>query len=267
MKYLTCLLFFCGLNFSCRAQDDFFDSFLKSKIKFEVKQLGQFFDRFNMDDTVALINGKQPTKYSNVLSLFNMENKRLISDTNAIVFAARVESLNRKIGYHDSDWFAVAFAVFNVNNVKKEVPITLKYIKNKGMGYSWVIIGVDISSLGIELKKTDSKSITPMNNEINFMDLSKALENKKEIASYTDEAFKPDYLTAFLYQVESGNLSFLHIHKIVYHFLNVPGWVFTVENFNRMTYNSGWLISGLSKSSTDLKENYKKTIYTVREKK
>jgi len=262
LRYL-CLFLTATSSLLCSAQEDPFDAFLKGKIKFEVKQLGQFFERFNMTDTVPLISGKTPSKYTNVLSLCDMRNKHLTNDSAVLNFAAEMQRTGQKLGYHDSNWFATANAVFSINGSKKEIPVTLKYIKNKGLGYSWIIIGANLDALGTELKKSNTKSITPMNNEINFIDLSKALERKKEIASYTDDEFNPDYLSVFLYLVESGNMSFLHINKVVYHFLNLPGWIFTVENFNRMDYNSGWLIAGLARSTDDAKKNYKKNILKI----
>ena len=45
--------------------------------------------------------------------------------------------------------------------------------------------------------------------------------------------------------------------KIKYHFLLSDKWIFTVENFNRESLNSGWLINDMQKVSSLDVEKYR----------
>lgn len=261
MRKIVFIFFLLWGSLSVKAQvPDLFDDLLQSKIKLEVKQLGEFFDRFNMKDTVPGVNGLQPTRFTNILSLFNMQNQNFKNDSSVFHFASDVITSGKGLSYKDTNWYAIANSVFSYNGVKREIPLTLKYMKNSGQGYSWILVGVELSRLGTTLNRSDDKDIGPLNNELAFLDLSKAFDKKSDIASFTAEGFRPDYMSIFLYLVESGIIKFIQMDSISYHFLNVNGWIFKVEDFNRMDFNSGWLIASMLKANTEAKNYYKKSI-------
>jgi len=63
-----------------------------------------------------------------------------------------------------------------------------------------------------------------------------------------------NFLTLFLYEVKKGNLYFKYVKELKFHFFQIENWYFEISYFNRLTYNSGWLISDLKK--IDLYEKF-----------
>ena len=100
-----------------------------------------------------------------------------------------------------------------------------------------------------------------MSHELDFMNLRKALVKDGSPESYTLADFQPDYLTLFLYEVKKGLLKFKNVNRISFHFFSLEGWYFTLNNFNRTGYNSGWLISDLTEINKPQKEQLLKLIY------
>ena len=162
-----CLILFSFSN----AQEISADSFLRAKIYLEVKQVGQFVDRFNMKDTVFPSNGLSPSRFINVLSLFNMRDAQNFSDSTALSFAADAAKPACSIQIDDSDWLVTVTAIFTQKNEEKKVGLTLKYCKGRN-GDKWIIAAVDTRDLGI-LPVRGNRTIDPLNNEIDFMELSK----------------------------------------------------------------------------------------------
>jgi hypothetical protein len=78
---------------------------------------------------------------------------------------------------------------------------------------------------------------------------------------YASREYHPDFLTLFIYEIKSGNLTFKNVKNTKFHFFQVPGWYFELVNFNRKTYNSGWLIANLLKITKPEKELMLKFIY------
>jgi hypothetical protein len=215
-----------------------------------------------MKDTVFPSNGLSPSRFINVLSLFNMRDAQNFSDSTALSFAADAAKPACSIQIDDSDWLVTVTAIFTQKNEEKKVGLTLKYCKGRN-GDKWIIAAVDTRDLGI-LPVRGNRTIDPLNNEIDFMELSKAFKNHKGVASYTDSLFTVSYMSIFFYMVESGSLTFNRLEDITYHSLAVPGWLFRVNYYNRMDLNSGWLISSIVKATDEDKYDYRKKLLLQR---
>ena len=61
----------------------------------------------------------------------------------------------------------------------------------------------------------------------------------------------------FYNAVLNREIEFQDVVKIKYHFLLSDKWIFTVENFNRESLNSGWLINDMQKVSSLDVEKYR----------
>jgi hypothetical protein len=260
MKKCWCffIVAFIGGGGLCAQQTEQGDSFLCAKITLEVKQLSQFFDRFNMRDTVWLKTGMEPSRFTNLLSLFNMRSGEFSKGTSFLEFVQDVNDCNYMLAVTDSDWYAIVDMIFLCKGVSKTIPLTMKYNHNSA-GSSWVIAGVDLDSLGIKLKR-ENGFIDPVDNELNFIELSKIFKSKKDVLNYTNQNFRPDYLSIFISLVKTNYLIFSHVEQVHYHFLNIPGWIFKVDHFNRLDLNSGWLISEVFKATDSAKLNYNNSL-------
>jgi hypothetical protein len=91
------------------------------------------------------------------------------------------------------------------------------------------------------------------------MNLKRALEDKEYLQYYASKDYVPDYLTVFYYMINSGSIKFEYVEEVVYHIIDIPGWVIKVKEINRNDMNSGWLITDVSRNSLD-KDAYLKTL-------
>ncbi|MBA4053983.1 MAG: hypothetical protein C0490_04655, partial [Marivirga sp.] len=57
-----------------------------------------------------------------------------------------------------------------------------------------------------------------------------------------------------------GQLKIEMINKITYHFLQLDGWIMSVNYVNRESKNSGWLIDVLKPATVQEKVNYIKEL-------
>ena len=260
MRFTTLVL--CLILFSCsRAQEISADSFLTAKIYSEVKQAGQFIDRFNMKDTVFPSNGLTPSRFINILSLMNMRNNLSFSDSSVLNFATDAAQPACRVQVDDSNWLATITAVFTQKGEEKNVGITLKYCKGKN-GDKWVIVAVDAHTLA-GMPHKGNGSIDPLNNELDFMELAKTFKYHKSVVAFADSSFAISDMSVFFYMIESGSLAFNRLENITYHVLTVPGWLFRVNYYNRMDLNSGWLISSILRATEQDKYEYKKHLLNI----
>ena len=107
-------------------------------------------------------------------------------------------------------------------------------------------------------KKEIKYLIPPTNEELNFVALYKALNDSVIRDEYFHKGFRADQLSVFIDMLGKKKIEFKQIDGIEMHFLQIDGWAFIVEDINRKSYNSGWLITKLLKMTNTQKERYKK---------
>jgi len=98
--------------------------------------------------------------------------------------------------------------------------------------------------------KLRDKCISPTSHASNFISLGRAFADRDNFADYFDEAFlqRPN-AASFFSALENGELKFMYVNTIKYHFMQTGKWIFKVEYFPRAADNSGWLISYIKKAS------------------
>ncbi len=243
----------------------------ESRFYASTKQINQFFRRFNAEEdpkgdriykgNKRFRNAKLRKKYLRVL--FDNESSSL-DNTLKRIFVDEVTGPNPKfLGFHKGDWFAEVHTIFNYKG-RKETAILFLKIQEEPVGSKWVIDKVYFEPFNklFDFDSTDTKTfIHPMSHELDFMNLSKAFKNKKEIEKYTSRSYHPDHLTLFLLEVKKSNLTFQSIKNVKFHFFQIDNWYFELSEFNRGGYNTGWLISNLTKLNEQQKASYKKYIY------
>lgn len=257
---LLFLIFLLLVRRDCSAQVSFgFDSLLIQKFDFEVKQISEFFDRFNFKEPVKFSDDVKPTRAKNLVSILNLRDSTLVHDPATVGFLKFVcaDTNNIFLNYEDDIWFAFVNTSFVYHGKNITIEIVLKPEGSKKHGYKWVITDVKGSLFSFPAKeKMATVFINPANHEIDFSELSKAFNRRADISLYTTDSYHPDPLSAFILMVQNGDLKFDQINNTYFQFLQVPDWIFTVRNFNRGDYNSGWLIASLRKMSNTQKKNY-----------
>ena len=237
----------------------------------QTKQINQFFRRFNAEEDVEgnrLYEGNQyfrdPTirkKYINML--FDQDNQ-MIGGGLKNEFIGEVVNGNAPqfLDFYAGKWFAEVTAKFKYNG-KTETAVLFLKLEHENLGMKWVINKVYFKPFA-ELFFTDSvsnKFIHPMSHELDFMNLMKVFNDKKQVEYYFDKEYRPDFKTVFLYEIKKGGLAFETISNVRFHFFQAKNWYFEISQFNRSSKNSGWLISALTKIPEDQKDLLLKYIY------
>ncbi|UXP31514.1 hypothetical protein N6H18_14270 [Reichenbachiella agarivorans] len=245
----------------------------EEQLSASTKQINQFFRRFNGEEDEKGNRYYPSDKNYHDPALRKKYMPVLFDTQTGQVDAALAKSFISKItsktdpvylDFHKDDWLAEVNTVFLFKG--REIPGTLYMrLQQQGQGYEWVIEDVAFEQFQKLFDKDTSdtkKFLHPMSHELDFMTLRKGLEGNKHAEQFTGRKFEPDYLTIFLYEFNQGNMKFKTVKDVNFHFFSVKGYYFSISNFNRSGYNSGWLISSLvALSSEDEKQQMKNYIY------
>lgn len=238
-------------------KDDVFEE-LPEHLFYQVKQLDQFIDRFNSNENAEGI-AINPSKTSAedreriLASLFNLEMLEIPAfKEKAVRFIKEVTgSRISNLSFYDKNYYATIDCQVLYKNKKELLTLTLVLEGSANNGAHWVIKGAKADFLGglnnNAGKVKDHKIIPPTNHEVEFIALLNIFNKEKDINSYLSESYGKNQLDNLDQILKSGNLKMLSTATPTYHFLQIPGWIFTVDFFNRKSKNSGLLISNLDK--------------------
>jgi hypothetical protein len=243
---------------------------------YEVKQLDEFFERFN-NDTASFIRRLYKTrgvKYridrpALIRSLFNYETRSWPPGAiDSFVKKALPVRMPSATNYYGDGWFAEAICRFGYNGHVVDIPVILRVDTDRNKRSKWIITGVkqtlfaSDAALPVPTKPmVPGKFISPVSHCNYFIALGKAFDDKQNLAAYFDPYFFQKYnATGFYNAVLKNQIHFLHVKEIRYHFLQVNNYIFTVENFQRSSLNAGWLISNLTTASAADKQRFTKEL-------
>lgn len=250
---------------SCNAQ--IFDMLNSDLYRGRVKLVSEFMQRFNGEEKNPYIdpNASEIEKI-NLCQLFDSEyilKNRQVVEPKAFQFIDSVLQNNVKIHYNDAEWFAKVkcFGLFK----EKEEPFYM-YLTIEPRGrdmFKWVIADVEGEIFNLApSRESDKIMLLPNEHESNFMRLNSITAEKDDyITLYSSKNLKEDRLTVFNTLVYYGFLNIDYISDIEYTFLQVPGYTFTIKEFERESTNSGWLVSEWSEISDAEKEDILQRLY------
>lgn len=238
------------------------------------KQVNQFFRRFNAEESPT--DGNK--RFYPGDSLYH--NKALREGFLKVLFDNQTSSISpdlkdqfqknvlsdqypQYLNFHREGWMAEVQADFIFKGKRETATLILK-LQPEGLGYEWVIDKVSFPPFKDLFNKPvgDSKDfLHPLSHELGFMNLRRAFQDSKMPEAFTKSSFEPDYLTLFLYEMKQNNIRFETVKDVKFHFFQIEGWYFEVNQFNRPGFNTGWLISNLVKLSPGDKETILKYIY------
>jgi hypothetical protein len=241
---------------------------LPERFLWEVKQLDQFIGRFNGEED---LHGRKPkgskatgqeARGSAMVTLFNQE---LLKDSAfrsiANEFVGSIVKNNKEsfISFYDREWYSTVVCSVLYKSKPQAITLTLVSEGDSRQGTRWVIAGAEAPFLKSPAEReVISRIIPPTNHELNFPDLVRAFNQDAEnIEEYASAHFRRNQLKALMEAVRKGDVQMKHVQSTTYHFLQVPGWIFTVNFYNRNSRNSGWLISSLKKVNNKELHDYK----------
>jgi hypothetical protein len=223
----------------------------------QTKQVNQFFRRFNGEEDVSgkrFYEGdagyrdlKMRKKYLGIL--FDNSGPVDQDTKDAFVLEVTSKSMPRYLDFHGKDWYAEVNAVFTYKKERVNMILYLRLEQDK-MGYKWVISNVYFTPFENYFPHvTDTINATyflhPMSHELDFMNIHKAFDTPDNVDYYLEKGYRPDMLTLFIEGIKDGDLKFVSVNNVKFHFFQIPHWYFEVSYFNRNNVNSGWLISNM----------------------
>mgnify|MGYP000941526431 CR=1 FL=1 len=243
---------------------------------YRVKSIDDFIERFNDDPRSSVRrefkNMEKEAMVSRpklLLSVFNWQNEALKASTNTQDFFNQIldSAAPLFVRFTDSNWYADALCDFSFDDKVIQMRLVL-HVKHMGeKGTKWMIAGVqdhailgnaNVSENGKSPGGQVKQSIPPSNYAVNFLELRKVLNKDMDETS----CFASDFLLTnkgkqLVQLVKEQRLKFVQATEMKFYFLQLSDWIFTVEEFNRNTKNSGWLINEIRKVSEVDKDKVK----------
>jgi hypothetical protein len=253
--FFTCIALACCFS---RVSGQIVSGDDESKFYAESKQVNQFFRRFNGEEDEKGNRYYPGDKLYRSAKLRKKYLSILFDDSNAgISKPLKAEFTNKVLekpetnllDFHSGNWFAEVHAIFNQAG-KDQTVVLFMTLEKAQLGSKWVIS----KAFGDMFKPYFTRDTTkvgrflhPMSHELDFMNLRKAFLNTDSLGQFTSKKFIPDHLSVLLYAVKNGELTYKSVDQVKFHFFQIDGWYFELNEFNRSGYNTGWLISNLVK--------------------
>jgi len=244
-----------------------------------VVQLDEFIHRFNNDTSSEIrryyLSHHRPWNKSReqlIRSLFNYTTQQW-DPLQMTHFIQRVTDPQQpdSLAFLRDQWYAEATCHFLYREELVKASLVLKLQLNPDGSAQWVIAAVkprftlaydkQPAMVTISNVARNKRFIQPAANETYFAELERDFSNKRRLADLFDkDFFERRYSEPFYQAVLHNRIRFVAVKKIRYHYLQVHDWIFTVENFERATRNSGWLIASIRPASTEERLNYVKKL-------
>jgi hypothetical protein len=259
-----------SLSFSSSANSQVY-SMHEENFAYEVKQIDEFFERFNNEGTLIkdyIFNNYDRLELSRedlLKSLFNLKSKHLQKEM-VVCFINRINDPESPVtlNFYDDDWYARLKCSVVYEKEVRDLFLLLRIQQEENGGSKWVVHQVYADFLNIPDGNDRKAFLNPMSHATDFMGLNKAFEDPQNLKAYLSSGFQDDQLSKFAIEMQNNKIAFKQVEDISYHFLQVDGWIFSVENFQRPEKNAGWLISRLMQADAAEKKEYKQ--HLLREK-
>lgn len=272
MRYSLLFLTIFSSLLICQAQPT--STFtLEEKLNFalEVKQIDEFIERFNFQENTLLLQyveenypGKMLDRVSLLQSLF--DEGRDWDNAARTAFVKQVTNPLRPtvIDFMEDDWFAAVQCSVTFKGKVETPTLILQIQQGPDFSSKWIIRSVKAEFFQFPSKSTPEHFLNPISHSTDFMGLRRVMDNKAHLPDYAFSDFEPDLLSLFMYELMNGNIEFLQVNSITYHFLQVNGWIFQVQKHLRNSRNSGWLIDQLLPADDFTKVTYRRDVLSLR---
>lgn len=231
---------------------------------YEVKQLDEFFERFNDEGTLIKdyifknYDQLEVSREELLKSLFDLKSEHLQKDdVNRFIKVINDPENPVTLSFYDEDWYAKLKCSVVYEEEEKELLLLLRIQQEKNGASKWVVHQVYADFLNTPKEADPHASLNPVSHATDFMGLNRAFEDAENLKAYLTSSFQDDQLSKFAIELQNNRIAFQQVENISYHFFQVDGWIFTVENFKRPEKNSGWLISKLRQADAQEKEVYR----------
>lgn len=252
----ACLLITC---ISSVAQTYVGSFFLNSLTSAYVKSVDEFILRFNAEASHPGIfhEEEESLRTRSLLSLFDWQRFQIEDSivTNFVMsFADSVCRNGTQLNIENDGIYAEAQCLFSYNRQEIPINIVLVYENIRDDYYRWSVVGANGL---IESKILDTNRngyLNPIQHELHFSDLASACES--DLTRFISYDRPIDQLFFLLGMIKTRQLIFVSCYNILFHFAQVPNFIFVVNKANRLSYNSGYLINSLFRIDETNKKDY-----------
>lgn len=233
----------------------------------QVKQINEFMERFNKDEKTELIQyyKKQspPVTFARerlIKSLFNSEDKNWnYNDITNFIEQADDTIRPQCLDFLGNKWNAIVKCRVAYKGKPETIIFTLQVQKLPAGASKWLITGADAGFLKhsdasqdiikIPEPRDPTVALSPSSNGTDFLDIDKVSSDKVNIRNFFLQAdiYKDD-VPLVESEILKGHLIIKHAISIIYDIKQIPGWDMRIEQYNRHSMNSGWLISKLTRA-------------------
>lgn len=228
---------------------------MEKNFQAQVKSVDEFIQRFNGEESHPDIEKSADSTKRNLIALFDyqMDHKGMADNEFKLFiseFVNTVEQNHIKIKLTDACMYAKAD--INATVLGKKVTLNLilqsqTYSKDR---VRWAIVGVKGLFATNVVDSTKYYGISPVEHETHFMGIGDIFKyNSPEIMGYRGKQTSIDELSVFFGLALAGKVSVSAVNELTIFCVEIPGYVFTINEKGRNGRNSGWLISSLEKIS------------------
>lgn len=279
IKYFVLVLLCILVGIKSTAQiitaDDDFD---EKRFMLNVKDIGEFIDRFNdapnssfRVEVKKMYPSLNITRKQVLTILFGKRNKSWNNaDTAKFVSEICNPTKPQYLDFKAGNWYAKVLCVFRYKNRRQIIPLILKTSYNPATNsVVWIISGLvwnESFKDTLDLKPLPATSVSnrfiPASNyATNFTGLAVIFENSRELpANLSGDLVKSKAAAYFMKHLQAGSLKFIAIQSVRYYFFQVANWFFTVDDEGDSDMHSGWLISALKRINGKDKSTYTQKI-------
>ena len=257
----VCLIIWIAINTAVdMSAQSFPDMTLSKNFSAQVKSIDEFIQRFNGEETHPDI--KNGNRTLNLIALFDYRmNHGEMPDSafkkKIMDFVQHTEECGAKINLTDDDLFAEADITANILGKSASISLILQSQTYNKDRVRWAIVGIrGLTEIGI-IDAEHLYGISPVEHETHFMSIGDIFaHNASDIWGYRGKDTKIDELSVFFTIANMREISIKSVDKLTMHCLEIPGYVFTINEEGRSGKNSGWLISTVTKINENDKKEY-----------
>lgn len=251
-----CLFFILCLLLAGNLSGQQLDTSWQREFTEHVKSIDEFMKRFNGEEAYPGI-AKEDNNFLK-LNLFSLLDHGMSNTLKqkASAFVSTIIDSGIKLNYADTLWYAEAICDITYKGKAKKITLFLCPEKIADNRYRWAICGADgISGNIVDVK--GRSAISPVEHEIHFMELQSIFKNDRQhVFGYRQNDYMIDQLSVFLTLMLDGQINFISVEETKFYFLNIPDYVFTVEEIGRRGSNAGWLITSFTSVPQSEKHKY-----------
>lgn len=235
-----------------------YDTYLDSFASAYVNSLDEFIQHFNAEEFHPEINTEndENLRIRSILTLFDWQSFQVqdsIVVRKLVSFAESVCNDSIRLNLEDDGLYAEALCLFAYKGQEIPINLVLVFENIRDDYYKWAVAGAN-GLMQCKLLDTICEGyINPVQHEVHFSELSAACA---DLNKYISVGKKVDQLSFLLGMLKSGQLEFVACNKVLFHFSQVPDYIFVVDKINRLDYNSGYLIIKLERTEELKKQDY-----------